>query len=249
MTFIVGIYYGEYLRSFSLDPWYNQWERDTIQYLDPSDIWFCYIWLSFIISFWLVYPSIGIHYILFISNRLFYSELKRLYIYWFTSILLLFITWFILIYYQIIGILRDISHFDEDINLVYVPNIKTYINNWVNFLFIFSLLSQIPLIWLKHCIWSIRRTLGSSEISSLNKLPKTNNIYSNRIIFTLIFILPSFISAIILFDDLILQIIWIIIIRITYIMILYSNVLYYFYNKIYFNELTAHSFTQNLLPT
>jgi len=232
--FLIGIYYGEYIRAFCLEPWYNEWEMDTIQYIDPQEIWYCYLWLSFIFSFWFVYPFIGIHLIFFISNSLFYSELKNLYLTWFISCFLLWFTWYRLIKYQIIGLLRDISHFDEDINLVYVPNLKTYVNNWFNFIFVGRLLSQIPLIWLyrNYIIYYpilYNRFNRSYLLMNDFKPQLKTNIYANRVGFTIFYIIPSFLSAIILYDDLMLQIIWVILFRIMYLTILYLNRLYYNY--------------------
>lgn len=229
LCILVSIYYGEFRLILSLEPWTNNWERETMQYFHPHEIWACYLKIARLISFILVYPRIGLHIILFISNSLTKREQKNLIIYWIASWFLLWLTWYILIKTDIIGTLRDISHFDEDVEIVYVPNLNSYVNNWFYLRISCSITSQLPLIWIYQN--SKRFKEMNSRSSDNNQVIQGNswNKLKSRLIFILHFIFPAIISALLIFDDVLLDILWVILLRFLYLIILFISSVYYTY--------------------
>lgn len=214
-SIVIGIIYGQFMLGISLEAWTNEWEMDTMQYFHPNEIWFAYIKISTLISIWLVYPTIGVHIIVFIFNSLTIKEQKIYIKYWLASCILLFTMLYCLIKLKFVGMLMDLSHFDEDVEIVYVPNIRVYVNNWIYLMIRCSIVRQLPLIWIYIC----RKRL--------------ENKVRSRLTFRLGFLLPSLIRAIMIFDDIILEIIWVIVLRIIYLIILFICRLKENYNKRY----------------
>jgi len=215
---VTGIIYGQFRLGISLEPWTNEWEMETMQYFHPNEIWFAYIKISTLISIWLVYPTVGIHIGIFLFNSLTSKEQKTYIKYWITSCILLIITLYLLIKIELVGMLMDLSHFDEDVEIVYVPNIRAYVNNWISLRIRCSIVRQLPIIW----------------VYINNK--RQNNKVRSRINFRLGFLIPSLIRAIMIFDDIILEVIWVIILRMVYLVILFICILKENYTKFSWGE-------------
>lgn len=222
------IYYGEFILAFCLEPWYNEWEMDTMQYVNPQEIWSAYRKISFLFSFILIYPFIWLQIAVYTFNSRTRGELKSLFFYTIFSNISFYFTWFILVDCSIIGALMDLSHFDEDTEIIYVPNLSTYIDSWFSFMLSGLIVRQLPLFWF------YRNSIRSNQIKFSNELgtkPERASIISfnkpetleNRIWFIIVFRLPGLIRAILLFDDIRLQIIWLIILRLFYLIFLFAH--------------------------
>lgn len=230
---LICIYYGEFLLAFCREPWYNEWEMDSMQYVNPREIWGTYTKISFLFSLILVYPLICIHILIYFRNRLTKQEVFKLISYRLFSNLSIYMTWFILVDYSRIGALMDLSHFDEDTDIIYVPNLITYIDSWFSLMVSGWIAGQLPLAWIYRN--SLRNSLGAdsngesvnSIISSTESTIKFNSLeLEDRLWFIIIFVIPSLTSSLFLFDDIRLAIIWIRLLRSIYILLLFLNNIY-----------------------
>jgi hypothetical protein len=219
LCFMTGVYHGEFMRQICLEPWVNNWERETRQYFHPNEVWMGYRKVSALIAFILIFPTIGLHMIVFMANRLTKHELRRLQIYWIASVISFGITLHILLTSEVIGTLRDLSHFDEDVEIVYVPNLNSYVNNWLALRFSCLLTSQLPLRW----IYQRTKRYGEHSIEGQNQGSWVK--LKDRILFVRNFLFPARISSLRIYDDILLGILWVLTLRGVYLSILYLTLL------------------------
>lgn len=215
--FLTGVYQGEFIRQICLEPWINNWERETRQYFHPNEVWRGYRKVSAVVAFILVYPSIGVHAIVFLSNSLTQHELSRLYKFWVLSRVRFGVTLHTLLTSELIGTLRDLSHFDEDVEIVYVPNLNSYVNNWVSLRLSCLLTSQLPLLWI------YLREKRSQDV--YRKQSYGWKKLKDRFLFVTNFLLPAIVSSLRIYDDILLAILWILFLRRVYLRIRYSYLL------------------------
>lgn len=216
LCFLTGVYHGESMMQICLEPWTNNWERDTRQYFHPNEVWRRYRKVSALVAFILVYPRIGLHVMFFMANSLTKAELYQLKKYWIASIIRFGLTLHTLLTSEVIGTLRDLSHFDEDVEIVYVPNLNSYVNNWLSLRLSCLLTSQLPLLWVYQ---RMTRIYGSNQgQQGWQKL-------KDRFLFMTNFLLPSTISSLRIYDDILLAILWVLTLRGVYLGILYITLL------------------------
>lgn len=225
LCFIIGVYHGEFMMQICLEPWVNNWERETRQYFHPNEVWRGYRKVSAIVAFILVYPSLGLHVIIFLANSLTRDELYRLQKYWAISRIWFGSTLYTLLTSEVIGTLRDLSHFDEDVEIVYVPNLNSYVNNWVSLRLSCLLTSQLPLLWL----YQRNNRFASVNINYLNN---NWNKLQYRFTFVTNFLIPSIISSVRIYDDILLAILWVLILRGIYLRLRYRCIVRYKYRDV-----------------
>lgn len=222
LCFLTGVYHGEFMMQICLEPWTNNWERETRQYFHPNEVWRGYRKVSAVIAFILVYPMMGLHLIVFLANSLTKSEFKQLQRYWVTSMIRFSLTLYTLLTSEVIGTLMDLSHFDEDVQIVYVPNLNSYVNNWVSLRLSCLFTSQLPLFWLYQ---SKKRSQRSTNISPQGNYHNGWQKLKYRFDFVTNFILPSRVRSLMVFDDILLGILWVLVLRGIYLRILYRSLL------------------------
>lgn len=242
LCFLTSLYFGEHLLRICLEPWCNEWEMDSRQYAHPREVWASYVQISFLLTRLLIYPLLGRHSIFFLANSLSYREChKRGYLLLSSWCRLWFIC-YIRIPLHGVGFLLDVSHFDEDIERVYVPTLGVYMRNWRSLRVWTIIFSQLPLLW-----WY--RFNRTECIKNFNLYPKERHTSMHEI--TLIrawfmgsFVLPTLLSAVMLFDDIRLEILWVGFLRRLYLSWLYFYILHYVYVS---NPLHEGSFGESSL--
>lgn len=217
------IYYGEFMLEICLEPWCNEWEMDTMQYHTPNEVWHCYIALSILFSTVGMYPVILLHIITYLSNRIRRRVRNALIKFRVSSLIAMSITLYIRVECQTLGLLMDISHFDEDVEIVYVPSLARYVYVW-SMLFIFRVCSsQIPVLWWYSIKYAIECSKDKNDVYVSIKI---------RLLYIVRFLIPSIRSAFTLFDDILIGMVWVVYLRIMYLILMYMMCLYNEYTSI-----------------
>lgn len=201
-----GVYNGEEILKICLQAWVIQWERDTIAYFHPDEVWRSYVKISVLISVLVIIPRIGIHIFRFVANRLKKNEQKAFIRTWLISTICLWYTTDLVFQTQRVGEFRNLSHFDEDVDLVYVPNLTSYVNNWCRVGASCCATSQLPLIWYLVKVDTPQEDLKDSIWNKLKY----------RLVYLVVFLIPRVASGLFIFDDLRIGGIWVIILRMVY---------------------------------
>lgn len=216
----VGFSFGDVFLSISLEPWYNEWQMDTIQYFNPNEVFYAYLKIAGIISICLIIPVIQMHVLIFQLNGLTSKEAVQFISYIILSSILLYSTLHLRINLELISTLMDLRHFDDDIAIIYVPNLCTYVNNWSIVRCTSIIMSHIPLIW----IWSnLRFNHAHYGVNYMDKsrLGYKLIIKKCRFKFVRTFVVPVWVGTFFLIDDFIVQLFFVAIFRLIYIIFLY----------------------------
>lgn len=198
ITFSSCYIYGDLILETALDPCRTEWQLGRIQYNHPDDVSWARAKIAFTVSIIINYPIALLHLIIYLANSLTRKELKTLIYYGFFSLSMLIVTIYILLELKLIGSLLDLGQTDDDLNVIYMPDLNTYVNNWLTVSISAIIASQLPLIWFKM-----------------------HNGKASRVQFIFGFFTPSVVISYMMFAEPLIGIAWLISLRLVYLIVNY----------------------------